>query len=70
MLNKIKILSRHNGKITKMVDRLGAIGSTLEAPKIETTKKDVSTSCDDLIILDSPPYKQVCVDNVVLETCS
>lgn len=53
-----------------MVDRLDTIGSTLEAPKIETTKKDVSTSCNDLIILDSPPYKQVCVDNVVLETCS
>lgn len=47
--------------------------STLEVSKIETIKIDkngVSTSWNNLIKLDSPPYKQVWVKNVFVETCS
>jgi hypothetical protein len=48
-------------------------GSTLEVSKIENIKIDkngVSTSWNNLINLDSPPYKQVWVKNVFVETCS
>jgi hypothetical protein len=31
--------------------------------------KGASTSCNDLIDLDSPAYKQVCVKNAFVETC-
>ena len=72
LLIKIKILEEHNNELTS---KLGAIGSTPEAPKIEepmceTIEKDASTSCNDLFKLDSPLCDQVCFKNVIVETCS
>lgn len=49
-------------------NKLEAIGSTHEVPKIEIVKFDknnVFTSCSDLFILDSLRCKQVCVENVI-----
>jgi Fe-S-cluster-containing hydrogenase component 2 len=55
-------------KIMVSTNKLEAIGSTQEVPKIEIfkfDKKNAFTSCSDLFILDSFPCKQVCVENVI-----
>jgi hypothetical protein len=69
LLEKIEIISIHNNELTAKLEN---IGSTLGASLIEISeiiKKDVSTSCFDLID-DSNPCNQVLVKNVVIETCS
>jgi hypothetical protein len=53
LLSKIEILSIHNNNLTT---KLESIDSALEAPKIETPKiikNDTSTSCLDLIYINS-----------------
>jgi hypothetical protein len=69
LLEKMKILSLHNNKLTS---KLESIGSTLGATIVEIPeiiKKDASTSCFDLID-NSNPCNQVLIKNVVIETCS
>jgi hypothetical protein len=65
----MEILSIHNNELTTKLEN---IGSTLGAYLVEIPeiiKKDVSTSCFDLIN-DSNPSNQVLVENVVIVTCS
>jgi hypothetical protein len=54
----MEIISIHN----KLTTKLENISNTLKAPKIEIPniiKKDASTSCLDLIDINSNPCKQV-----------
>jgi FtsZ-binding cell division protein ZapB len=69
LLGKMEILSIHNNVLTTKLEN---IGRTLGASLVEIAniiKKDVSTSCFDLID-NSNPCNQVPVENIVVETCS
>jgi hypothetical protein len=64
----MEILSIHNNELTTKLENIGStLEVSFETPEI--IKKDASTSCFDLII-DSNPYNQVLVKNIVVETCS
>jgi hypothetical protein len=69
LLEKMEILSIHNNELTSKLESIGSTpgASLVEVPKI--IKKDVSTSCFDLID-DSNPCNQVLIKNIVIETCS
>ena len=62
-------------EITNKVANLEAVGTTpTKAPKKKSSifnmpKKDASTSCNDLCS-DSPLCNQVCVEKVVVDTCT
>ena len=62
-------------ELTSKVANLKAVGSTpMEAPKKKSSifdmpKNDASTSCNDLC-LDSSMCNQVCVEKVVVDTCT
>jgi chromosome segregation ATPase len=64
LLEKMEILSIHNNKLTTKLENIGSTpaASLVEIPKI--IKKDVYTSCFDLIN-DSNPCNQVLVKNIV-----
>jgi hypothetical protein len=65
----MEILSIHNNELTTKLEN---ISSTLAASLVkipEIIKKDVSTSCFDLID-DSNSRNQVLVENIIVETCS
>jgi hypothetical protein len=66
----MEIFSIHNNALS---NKLESISRTLEAPlaKIhEIIKKDASTSCLELIDVNSNLCNQVLVKNVTVETCS
>jgi hypothetical protein len=66
----MEMLSINNNDLTTKIEN---IGSTPEAPKIETpkiVKKDATTSFVDLININSNPCKQVFIKNVVVQICS
>ena len=71
----METVCKHCDELTNKVVNLKVIGTTLtEAPKKEGSifdmpKKDASTSCNDLC-LDSPLCNQVCVEKVIVETCT
>ena len=71
----METMCKHCDELTNKVANLEAIGTTLtKAPKKKSSifdmpKKDASTSCNDLC-LDSPLYNQVCVEKIVVETCT
>ena len=75
MLAKMKTMCKHCDELTNKVANLEAIGTTpTEAPKKKSSifdmpKKDASASCNDLC-LDSPLCNQVCVEKVVVDTCT
>jgi predicted RNase H-like nuclease (RuvC/YqgF family) len=65
LLGKMEILSIHNNEQTTKLEN---IGSTIEVSLVEIPeiiKKDVSTSCFDLID-DSNPYNRVLIKNVII----
>jgi hypothetical protein len=67
LLEKMETLSIHNSELTTKLEN---IGGTLGASLVEVSeifKKDVSTSCFDLIN-DSNSCNQVHVENIVIET--
>ena len=72
---KMETMCKHCDELTNKVNNLKAIGTTLtKAPKkkcfiFDIPKKDASTSCNDLF-LDSPLCNQVCVEKVVVDTCT
>ena len=74
MLAKIETMCKHCDELTNKVVNLEAVGTTLTGePKkkssiFDKSKKDASTSCNDLC-LDSPLCNQVCVEKVVVDTC-
>jgi hypothetical protein len=65
----MEILSIHNNELTTKIENIGNTSgaSLVEIPEI--IKKDISTSCVDLIN-NSNPCNQVLVKNVIIETCS
>ena len=68
-------MCKHCDELTNKVANLEAIGTTpTKAPKkksfiFDKPKKDASTSCNDLC-LDSPLCNKVCVEKVVVDTCT
>ena len=75
LLTKMETMCKHCDEQTNKVVSLEAIGTTpTKAPKkkgsiFDMSKKDASTSCNDLC-LDSPLCNQVCVEKIVVETCT
>ena len=75
LLAKMETMYKHCDELTNKVANLEAVGTTpTEAPKnkgsiFDMSKKDASTSCNDLC-LDSPLCNQVCVEKVVVDTCT
>ena len=75
LLAKMKTMCKHCDKLTNKVANLEAVGITpSKAPKnkgsiFDMPKKDASTSCNDLCLV-SPLCNQVCVEKVVVETCT
>ena len=72
LLAKMEIMCKHCDELTNKVANLEAINITsTKASKRNNTisKKDASTSCNDLC-LDSPSCNQVCVEKIVVDTCT
>ena len=75
LLAKMKIMCKHCDELTNKVTIFEAVGTTLtKTPKkkssiVDMPKKDASTSYNDLC-LDSPLCNQVCVEKVVVDTCT
>ena len=75
LLAKMETMCKYCDELTNKVANLEAIGTTpTEAPKQKSSvfdrpKKNASISCNDLC-LDSPLCIQVCVDKVVVDTCT
>ena len=75
LLAKIETMCKYCDELTNKVANLKAVGTTLtKAPKkknsiFDMPTKDASTSCNDLC-LDSPLCNQVCVEKVVVDTCT
>ena len=75
LLAKMKTMCKHCGELTNKVANLEAIGTTLtkahkkKSSIFDMPKKDASTSYNDLC-LDSPLCNQVCVEKVVVDTCT
>ena len=70
----METMFKHCDELSNKVANLEAIGTTpTEAPKkssiFDMSKKDDSISCNDLC-LDSPLCNQVCVEKVVVDTCT
>ena len=71
----METMCKHCDELTNKVANLEAVGSTpTEAPKkksyiFDMPKKDASTSCNDLC-LDSSLCNQICVEKVVVDTCT
>ena len=68
-------MCKHCDELTNKVTNLEAVSTTsIKASKKKSSifnisKKDVSTSCNDLC-LDSSLYNQVCVEKFVVDTCT
>ena len=67
-------MCKYCDELTNKVANLEAIGTTpTKASKkssiFNMSKKDASTSCNDLY-LDSPLCNQVCVEKVIIDTCT
>jgi FtsZ-binding cell division protein ZapB len=69
LLGKMEILSINNNELTTKLENIGSTPEVSLVKIPEIIKKDVSTSCFDLID-DSNPCNQVLVENIVVETCS
>jgi hypothetical protein len=75
LLAKMEIMCKHCDELTNKVANLEIIGTTpTKAPKkkssiFKMSKKDASTSCNDLCDLSSPTCSQACFEKVVVETC-
>jgi hypothetical protein len=70
LLGKMEIISIFNNDLTTKLESIGSTpkASLVEIPEI--IKNDASTSCLDLIDVNSNPCDQVLVNNVIVETCS
>jgi hypothetical protein len=72
----METICKHCDELTNKVVSLEAVGTTpSEAPKKKSSifdmpKKDASTACNDLCDLNSHPCNQVCVEKVIVETCT
>ena len=68
-------MCKHCDELTNKIANLKAASTTLtKAPKNKgsifgMSKKDAFTSCNDLC-LDSPLCNQVCVEKVIIDTCT
>ena len=75
LLAKMETMCKHCDELTNKVVNLEAVDTTpTEASRKKGSifympKKDASTSCNDLY-LDSPLCNQVCIEKVVVETCT
>ena len=75
LLAKMETMCKHCDELTNKVANLEAVSTTpTKASKKKSSifnmsKKDASTSCNDLC-LDSPLCNQVCVEKVIIDTCT
>ena len=71
LLAKMEIMCKHCDELTNKVANPEAVNITLTmaSKRNEIIKKDVSTSCNDLC-LDLSLCNQVCVEKVVVDTCT
>ena len=75
LLTKIETMCKYCDELTNKVANLEAVGITLtKAPKKKSSifdmpKKNASTYYNDLC-LDSPLCNQVCVEKVIVNTCT
>ena len=75
LLAKIEAMCKYYDELTNKVANLEAISSTPTKAYIKKSsifnmsKKDAYTSCNDLC-LDSPLCNQVCIEKVVVDTCT
>ena len=73
LLAKMKTMCKHCDELTNKVANLKAVSTTpTKASKKKSSnmsKKDASTSCNDLC-LDLSLCNQVCVEKVVVDTCT
>jgi FtsZ-binding cell division protein ZapB len=72
LLAKMEIMCKHCDELTNKVANLEAVKNTptkASKKKSSIIKKDASTSCNDLC-LDSPLCNQVCVEKVIVDTCT
>ena len=75
LLAKIETMCKHCDDLTNKVANLEAVGTTpTKASKKKSfifniSRKDASTSCNDLC-LDSSLCNQICVEKVVVDTCT
>jgi hypothetical protein len=70
LLKKIKILCIHSNELTSKLENINSTPYALEIETPKFNKKDASTSCLDLIDINSNPCKKVLLKNVIVETCS
>jgi hypothetical protein len=66
----MKILRIHNNELTTKLESINSTPDTSLAKIPKIIKKDASTSCLDLVDVNSNPCNQVLVKNVIVETCS
>ena len=72
----METMCKHCDDLTNKVANLKAVGTTLtkahkkKSSIFDMSKKDASTSCNDLCNLSSPICDQVCFEKVVVETCT
>jgi hypothetical protein len=64
LLQKMEILSIHNNELTTKLENIGSTQGASLTKILEVIKKDVSTSCFDLID-ESNPCNQVLVKNLL-----
>ena len=75
LLAKMETMCKHCDELTNKVANLEAVSTTpTKASKKKSSifnmsKNDASTSCNDLC-LDSPLCNQVCVEKVIVDTCT
>ena len=74
LLAKMETMCKHYDELTNKVTKLEAVGTTptkafKKSSIFNMSKKDASTSCNDLC-LDSSLCNQVCVEKVVVDTCT
>ena len=75
LLAKMETMCKYCDELANNVANLEVVSTTpTKAPKKKSSifnmsKKDASSSCNDLC-LDSPLYNQVCVEKVVVDTCT
>jgi FtsZ-binding cell division protein ZapB len=76
LLAKMETICKYCDKLTNKVANLEAVGATLtkahkkKSSIFDMSKKDASTSCNDLCNLSSPICNQVCFEKDVIETCT
>jgi DNA repair ATPase RecN len=69
LLEKMEIFSIYNNEVTTKIESIGSTLGAYLVEILEIIKNDASTSCSNLIDVNSNSCNQVLVNNVLIETC-